>query len=71
LLFNRESFEEVLSIAGVHKSCPPLPPITADKAKKEDSLQELHCNDDGEGTTKTMGEGMTKKYHMAYGRALL
>jgi hypothetical protein len=63
LLFNRESFEEVLSIAGVHKSCPPLLPIMEDKTTKEDLLQELHCNDDGEELKKTMGERMTKKYH--------
>ncbi len=60
-LLNREGFEEVLSIAGVHKFCPPLLPITMGKAKKEDLLRELHCNNDGEGTTKTMmGRGDKK-----------
>jgi len=37
-LLNRESFEEVLSIAGVYKFCPPLLPLTMGKAKKEDAL---------------------------------
>jgi hypothetical protein len=52
LLIYRESFEEVLSIAGVHTSCPPLLPIMESKTKKEDSPQELHCKDDGEGMTQ-------------------
>jgi hypothetical protein len=37
-LLNRESFEEVLSIVGVYKFCPPLLPLLMGKAKKEDAL---------------------------------
>ena len=65
-LLNRESFEEVLSIAGVHIICSPLLPIMVGKTKQENLLQELHYKDDGEGMLKLMGEGMTKKYHTYY-----
>ncbi len=46
-LLNRESFEEVLSIAGVYNFCPTLLPLTMGKAKKEHALGESHHTDGG------------------------
>ncbi len=46
-LFNRESSKKVLPIVGMLKSCPPLLCKTMAKAKKEEAMQELHCNNGG------------------------
>jgi hypothetical protein len=44
-LFNREGSKKVLPIAGMLKSSPPLLYKAMGKGKKEEAIQELHCND--------------------------
>jgi hypothetical protein len=46
-LFNREGSKKILPIAGVLKSSPSLLCKTMGKAKKEEAMQELHCNNRG------------------------
>jgi hypothetical protein len=46
-LFNREGSKKILSIAGMLKSSPSLLSKTMGKAKKEEAMQESHCNDGG------------------------
>jgi hypothetical protein len=42
---NREGSKKVLPIAGMLKSCPLLLCKMMGKAKKEEGMQESHCND--------------------------
>jgi hypothetical protein len=46
-LINREGSKKVLPIAGMLKFCPLLLCKTMGKAKKEEVMQELHCNNGG------------------------
>jgi hypothetical protein len=46
-LFNREGSKKILPIAGMLQSFPSLLCKTMGKAKKEEGMQELHCNDRG------------------------
>jgi hypothetical protein len=46
-LFNREDSKKILPIAGMLKSSPSLLCKMMGKAKKEEAMQELHCNDGG------------------------
>jgi hypothetical protein len=45
--FNREGSKKILPIAGMLQSSPSLLCKMMGKAKKEEVMQELHCNDVG------------------------
>jgi hypothetical protein len=46
-IFNREGYKKILPIVGMLKSSPSLLCKMMGKAKKQEAMQELHCNDGG------------------------